>query len=259
MKKLSFPLAIILGVSICLSACKKEEDDDAGTPISATSGTPTSAFDEFNKDAVTVSFDNDEITIESNGLPNHTSPYWDSTHVLHIDQVVGDHLTPGGIRSGSYTLTVSNSPELATTTSATGLGAIGISVTGAPIFNDQERANEPLDANTASGFDYAGGHVGPGGYHYHIESSDVPENTSLSFDDESLVGIMADGFLIYGRKCNSISDHPSDLDASGGHTSATQHSDGEEFYHYHIINEYYIGSYILLFGGDIQGTPSSIL
>lgn len=220
---------------------------------------PMSAFEEFNKDAVSISFDGDEVTIESTGLPNHTSPYWETTDPLHIDQVVGDHLTPGAIRAGSYTLTASTTPEVADLSSATGLGAIGISVTGAPIFNDQERENMPLDVETALGFDYAGGHVGPGGYHYHIESSDVPENTTLSFDDEQLVGIMADGFLLYGRKCHATGDHPTDLDISGGHCSSTQHSDEDSFYHYHIINEFYVNAYILLFGGDLQGTPNAIL
>lgn len=256
MKYSKFLKIALMGSIIALTSCG-EDDETPDTSVGA--ATPVSAFEEFNSDAVTVSFDVDEITIESDGLPNHTSPYWDSLEPLHIDQIVGDHLTPGLIRSGSYTLTVSSAPEKASSSSATGLGAIGISVTGAPIFNDQERANEPLDVNTAGGFDYAGGHVGPGGYHYHIESSDVDENTTLSFNDEKLIGIMADGFLIYGRKCNSIGDHPTDLDVSGGHTSSTQHSDSEQFYHYHIINEFYINAYILLFGGDLQGTPNSIM
>lgn len=293
MKCLRTFLLLILATVIVVSACSDDDscietlwyadadDDGLGNPDISQSSctqptgyvtdnsdtnddgsiqTPLSAFDEFNPDAVTVSFDGDEVTIESTGLPNHTSPYWDSTHVLHIDQVVGDHLTPGSIRSGSFTVTVSTSPELATTSSATGLGAIGISVTGAPIFNDQEGPNRPLDANTASGFDYAGGHNGPSGYHYHIESSDVEENLSLSYDDEELVGIMADGFLLYGRRCSSTGNHPIDLDESGGHMSSTQHSSNSEaFYHYHIINEYYIGTYILLFGVDLKGTPSTIL
>lgn len=244
-----------------LSACDQPDGyvaDNSDPNDTGVSETPLSAFDDFNSAAVSFSFDGDEITIESTGLPNHTSPYWDSTEALHIDQVVGDHLTPGIIRSGSFTVTVPTAPERATTSSSTGLGAIGISVTGAPIFNDQEGPNRALDVNTALGFDYAGGHNGPSGYHYHIESSNVPENTTLSYDDEQLVGIMADGFLIYGRKCNSTTDHPTDLDESGGHTSSTQHSDGEEFYHYHIINEFYIGSYILLFGVDLQGTPNTI-
>lgn len=290
MKFLKFPFLFLFGTVIMLSSCQDEEpctesiwyqdadDDGLGNPDvsqsscvqlegyvannsdsndSGVSSTPLSAFDEFNPDAVTISFDGDEITIESTGQPNHTSPYYEDTHPLHIEQEFGDHLTPGKIRDGSYTVTVSSTPEIAELSSATGLGAIGISVTGAPIFNDQERENMPLDVETALGFDYAGGHVGPGGYHYHIESADVAENTTLSYDDESLIGIMADGFLIYGRKCNATNNHPTDLDESGGHISKTQHGN-EEFYHYHVINEYYISSYILLFGGDLQGTPNTI-
>ncbi len=236
------------------------DPDDTGSSTFEGS-TPISAFDDFNPAAVTVSFDGDEITIESNGLPHHTSPYWESSNALYIDPVVADEsqMSPGVISAGSYTLTVPASPEKASTTSATGLGAIGISITGAPIFNDEEGPNVSLSENVASGFDYAGGHMGPTGYHYHLEAADVTENTLLSHDDENLVGILQDGFLIYGRKCNSTGDHPTDLDASGGHTSSTQHSDGDEFYHYHIINEFYIGAYILLFGVDLQGTPNAIM
>lgn len=295
MKHLAVSILLLFGVVIIISSCKKGEDpctettwyedadgDGLGNPAvsqsscdqpagyvadnsdtddsvsSNTGSTPLSAFDEFNPDAVTISFDGDEITIESNGLPNHTSPYWDSTHVLHIDKIVGDHLTPGTIRSGSFTVTVPASPELASSSTATGLGAIGIAVSGVPIFNGEEGPNRPLDEMTAEGFDYAGAHNGPSGYHYHVESSNVSANTMLSYDDEALVGIMADGFLIYGRKCNSIGGHPGDLDESGGHISSTQHSNGDEFYHYHIINEYYIASLILLFGNDLQGTPNTI-
>lgn len=219
--------------------------------------TPLSAFDEFNPDAVTISFDGDEVTIVSNGLPNHTSPYWEETHPLHIEQTFGDHTTPGFIGERSYTVTLPLFPQLASSSSATGLGAIGISVYGPPIFNDEEGPNRPFDEPTATGLDYAGAHNGPSGYHYHLEAADVPENTSLSYDDERLVGIMADGFLLYGRK-EMDGTYPTDLDESGGHVGTTPHSDGEEIYHYHIKNEFYIGSYIMLFGGDLQGTPNTI-
>jgi len=237
------------------------DPDDTGGSTSATGATPVSAFDEFNPEAVTVSFDGNEITIESNALPNHTSPYWDTDNILYIDPVVAveSQMSPGKISEGSYTVTVPASPEKAANTSATGLAAIGISVTGVPIFNDEEGPNNALSENVASGFDYAGAHMGPTGYHYHLEAANVDENTILSYDDEKLVGILQDGFLIYGRRCNSSGDHPTDLDESGGHTSSTQHSDGEEFYHYHIINEFYIGEYILLFGVDLQGTPNTIM
>lgn len=260
-----YSLLVFITTFLFATSCSDSENTDSNTDnggvvtLTAVGSTPLSAFDEFNPEAVTVSFDGDEITIDSNGLPNHTSPYWDSDKPLYIEQIIGDHTTPGAIKSGSYTLTVPNSPQLSSISTATGLGAIGISVTGAPIFNDQERAAEPLDINTAGGFDYAGGHVGPSGYHYHIESSNIEENTTLSYDDEKLVGVMMDGFLLYGRKESALGDYPTDLDVSGGHVGSTQHSDGEEFYHYHIINEFYIESYILLFGGDLQGVPNSIM
>ena len=235
------------------------DTDDAGSSVAG--GTPTAAFDDFNADGVTISFDGDLITIVSDGLPNHTSPYWATSETLYIEPVVAnpDQMSPGTMRAGSYTLTVPASPEKAASTSATGLGAIGIAVSGAPIFNDEEGPNISLSANVASGFDYAGGHMGPTGYHYHLESSDVEANTSVSFDDEKLVGILNDGFLIYGRRCNATGEYPTDLDESGGHTSSTQHSGDDEFYHYHIINEFYIDAYILLFGVDLQGTPIRIM
>ncbi|MEZ5044870.1 MAG: YHYH protein [Saprospiraceae bacterium] len=285
---------ILFGLSILIfsSSCKKDDDcietiwyedadgDALGNPnVSRVSceqpdgfvadntdpndtgiaSTPLSAFDEFNPDAVTVSFDGNEITIESNGLPNHTSPYWEETHPLYIDPVVAVHQTPGRIGGNrSFTLTVPNTPELASNGTVTGLGPIGIAVTGVPIFNDLEGPNRPLEEMIIETFDYAGAHNGPSGYHYHIEAYDVPENTVLSYDDEKLVGIMSDAFLIYGRKCNSTGDHPTDLDDSGGHFSSTQHSDGEEFYHYHIVNEYYLGNVIALFAGELKGTPNGI-
>ncbi|MEL7003324.1 MAG: YHYH protein [Bacteroidota bacterium] len=248
----------LLGTAFVLTSCG-EDDETSGSTVTGVL-TPVSAFDEFNADAVTVSFDGDEITIESNGLPNHTSPYWADTEPLYIEPVVAIALTPGRIGGDrSFTLTVPTAPEIATSSSATGLGPIGISVTGVPIFNDTEGPNRPLEEQIAETFDYAGAHNGPSGYHYHVESADVPENTVLSHDDEKLVGIMADGFLIYGRRCNATGDYPTDLDISGGHTSSSQHSNGEEFYHYHIINEFYLGDIIVLFGGDLQGTPNSIM
>ncbi len=264
MKYLKFSTLLLLGLLFMLPACGDDDnpitEEEEETPTTSDAGTtPTSAFDEFDANNVTVSFAGDEVTIAANGTPNHTTPYWDSSNELYIEPVVAnpDQMSPGAIREGSYTLTVPISPEKAASPSATGLGAIGIAVTGVPIFNDEEGPNIALSANVASGFDYAGGHMGPTGYHYHLESSDVEANTTLSQDDDKLVGILQDGFLLYGRKCNASGDYPTDLDASGGHTATSQHSDGEEFYHYHIINEIYTGSYIVLFGVDLQGTPNS--
>ncbi|WP_299602004.1 YHYH protein [uncultured Aquimarina sp.] len=257
-KSVFFRFRILFGLTMLVLFSCKSDDNGSNVTDPDSGSTPVSAFDEFNPDAVTVSFDGDEITIESNGLPNHTSPYWEETNPLYIEPVIAVALTPGRIGGDrSYSLTVPTSPQIASTSTATGLGAIGISVTGVPIFNDLEGPNRPLEEVIVETFDYAGAHNGPSGYHYHIESYDVPENTELSYDDEKLIGIMSDGFLLYGRR-EMDGAYPNDLDESGGHLGTTQHSGDEEFYHYHIVNEFYLGNVIALFAGDLQGTPNAI-
>ena len=212
------------------------------------------AFAEFDSNNVTVYAQGDNVVIETNGLPNHTTPYWPDDHELHVEWTSDERMTPSRISEESDysgTLTVSANPQLANSPSATGLGAIGIAVSGVYIYNDEEGNNVPL-YNEAGTLDYVGAHIGPSVYHYHLEP--VP----ISDDDSNLIGIMSDGFFIYGRKCNSTGSYPDDLDESGGHTHTTQHSEVDE-YHYHMINEeYYDLNNYVLFGGDLQGTPGSM-
>ncbi|MCP9236283.1 YHYH protein [Lewinella sp. JB7] len=267
-----FPLAFSLAGLLCCGAC--QEDSDLTTPITE-SGELHAAFAEFNPDAFSIMLDGNEVVIESNGLPNHTSPYWSNTtertaidpmgNTLVTPAAASDHplfveptattfekMAPGNIDdfNGSYTLTVPASPVKANSSSATGLGPIGMAVSGAMIYDDQEGPNVPLD-NAISSFDYSAAHTGPQSYHYHLEPK------AFSDDDDKLVGIISDGFFIYGRKCNATGTYPTDLDESGGHTSITQHTLEEE-YHYHIQNELYLGTYYILFPGNYQGSPNAI-
>jgi hypothetical protein len=212
------------------------------------------AFSDFDSDNFTIYLDGNEVVIETNGLPNHTSPYWSDTHPLYSapTATTTNDMAPGNIDqfNGSYTLRVPVSPTLASSTSSTGLGAIGFAVSGSVIYNDEEGPNVPLD-NAVVSLDYNGAHTGPQSYHYHLEPK------AWSDDDENLIGIISDGFFLYGRKCNSTGDYPTDLDASGGHTSTTQHTSTGE-YHYHIQNELFLNEYYILFPDDYQGTPNTI-
>lgn len=246
-----------------------DDDDDTG------GGTLHAAFGEFDVDNFTIYLDGDEVVIESNGLPNHTSPYWSNTtertaidpmgnelvteaadenHPLFVEPTVTSYMmmAPGNIDdfNGSYSLRVPVNPELAENSSSTGLGPIGMAVSGSMIYNDEEGPNVPLD-DAASSLDYTAAHTGPQSYHYHLETK------AWSNDDDQLIGIIADGFFLYGRTCASTGTYPTDLDESGGHTSATQHNEDGE-YHYHIQNELYLGQYYILFPGDYQGTPNAI-
>lgn len=232
-----------------------DQQGDAGTP-----GILHAAFSWFGAN-VTVALDGNEAVVEATGRPDHASAYWDpgNSSGLYIDPdpaiTTVAQMSPGYIEeySNLYTLRVPTSPGLAAASSATTLGAVGIAVSGAPIFNDQEGPNVDLEIGVISGFDRSGGHTGPETYHYHLEP------TLISNDDAELIGVIADGFFIYGRQCYSTpGTYPTDLDESGGHLSMTQHSSGEEEYHYHIKDEPYLGSYYLLFPENYQGTPNSI-
>ena len=227
---------------------------NAGTP-----GVLHDAYLWFDGNITTV-LDGFDVVIEATGRPDHTSPYWNPNNAsgLYVepDPTITDEsqMSPGFIEAYNnlYTLRVPTSPALAAATSGTSLGPVGLSVSGAPIFNDQEGPNIDLAIGVISGFDRNGAHTGPETYHYHLEPK------AITNDDEELVGVIADGFFLYGRKCFATGTYPTDLDLSGGHFSQTQHSNGVDEYHYHIKNEFYLNAYYLLFPEDYQGTPNSI-
>ena len=238
------------------------QDGDDGT-IQGDAGTPGvlhAAYQWFDGN-VTVALDGNDVVIEATGRPDHTSAYWNPNNAsgLYVEPdpaiTTESRMSPGYIEeyNNLYTLRVATSPSLASASSATSLGPVGLAVSGAPIFNDQEGPNIALEIGVISGFDRNGAHTGPETYHYHLEP------TAISSDDAELIGVIADGFFIYGRHCYSTpGTYPADLDVSGGHFSVTQHSGGTEEYHYHIVNDVYLGAYYLLFPEDYQGTPSSI-
>ena len=258
-------------------ACEQPQGyvtDNSDTDDTGGSNALHAAFAEFDADGFNIYLDGNEVVIESNGLPNHTSPYWSNTtertaidpmgntlvtpaasenHPLFVEPTVTsyDNMAPGNIDdfNGSYTLRVPINPSTASSSSATGLGPIGIAVSGSMIYNDEEGPNVPLDDAVPS-LDYTAAHTGPQSYHYHLEPK------AWSDDDDKLIGIMSDGFFIYGRR-DYDGSYPTDLDESGGHFGPTPHNpDGE--YHYHIQNEPYLGLYYIIFPGDLQGTPNDI-
>jgi hypothetical protein len=236
---------LLLGLATaCSSSAVSEEEEEE-----VTTNTLHSAFAAFNTEATDIYLSNSgaSVTIETTGLPNHNTVYWGPGNAGYIDEPTVQ-LTPSIISSNNnaVTITVDAIPNLNGSATATGYDTIGIAVSGASIFNDQEGGGA-LDAAAVS-LDWTGAHIGPGVYHYHLEPK------AFSNDDENLVGVLLDGVFLYGRKCNSTGTYPTGLDVSGGHTSATQYTDGEEEYHYHIINELYstTGSYIA-FVGPYQG------
>tara|TARA_R110000744_G_scaffold10437_6_gene32541 strand:+ start:216 stop:980 length:765 start_codon:yes stop_codon:yes gene_type:complete len=236
------PVLLISSLIACSadSASDEEIEEAEVTELHA-------AFAAFNSEATTIYLDGSNVVIETTGLPDHETVYWGEGNALYKEEPDVDR-TPSIMSSNNNatTIVVDATPNLTGSTVSTQLNTIGIAVSGASIFNDQEGGG-PLSQAAAS-LDWTGAHIGPGVYHYHLEPK------AFTDDDEKLVGILLDGVFLYGRKCTSTGTYPTDLDASGGHTTATQYTDGEEEYHYHIINELYstTGSY-LAFAGPYQG------
>ena len=257
MKNQFIKITVLLAILFTgIVSCSSDDEVVGEEEQEETTGTLHNAFADFDENETTIYLSGSNVVIETTGLPNHKTPYWSESHPLYIAPTVTSEaqMTPTRIdtsgRDNSSTLTVSQNANLASSTTATELGAIGIAVSGAYLYNDQE-GNGALDA-AAGSLDYSGAHIGPSDYHYHLEP------LAFSDDDDKLNGIISDGFFIYGRKCNSTGTYPTDLDTSGGHTSTTQHTTIAE-YHYHIINELYTttGRY-LVFPGPYKGTPNAI-
>lgn len=245
------PLGVTFSV-ICfgLIACSTDATDDTVIDEDAEEETVTelhAAYAAFNTEATTIYLDGSEVVIETTGLPNHETVYWGEDSSLYKDEP-DVALTPSIMTSNNNatTIRVDATPDLTGNTVETQFNTIGIAVSGSSLFNDQEGAGA-LDQAAAS-LDWTGAHIGPGVYHYHLEP------IAFTNDDDKLVGILLDGVFLYGRKCTTTGTYPTDLDESGGHVSTTQYTDGEEEYHYHIINEVYstTGSY-LAFAGPYQG------
>ncbi|GBF22407.1 MULTISPECIES: YHYH protein [Arenibacter] len=236
------PVLLISSLIACSadSASDEEIEEAEVTELHA-------AFAAFNSEATTIYLEGSNVVIETTGLPDHETVYWGEGNALYKEEPDVDR-TPSIMSSNNNatTIIVDATPNLTGSTVSTQLNTIGIAVSGASIFNDQEGGGSLNQA--AASLDWTGAHIGPGVYHYHLEPK------AFTDDDEKLVGILLDGVFLYGRKCTSTGTYPTDLDASGGHTTATQYTDGEEEYHYHIINELYstTGSY-LAFAGPYQG------
>ncbi len=240
------------------SACDQPTGYVADNTDTNDSGTVTqlhAAFAEFDADRVTVILDGSNYVVTATGRPNHETEYYPVDNPLHIEEDI-DHTgaalgDPSYIEDGGdyeITFTIDASPDLTGDAVATSLGAQGVAVSGAYIYNNYEGPTV-LSTMTAESLDWTGAHIGNmGAYHYHLEPH------AFSSDDSNLIGILADGIFIYGRKCSATGDYPTDLDSSGGHTGVTQHNAAGE-YHYHMINEeFFAGTEkYLIFEGPFMG------
>jgi plastocyanin len=195
----------------------------------------TSILSKFdNIDAVSYSVSGTTVTFITTDLPNHTSPYWDTSHSLYEDYTGTNpdwNKNPNSIGEQNITFTMTLNPEEATNKTATPMGPIGISRNGIVFFNQYAAGGAALTGEINS-FDQWLGHPAGTQYHYHIE----PMFLTDSFGKDAFLGLLSDGFPVYGPLENGTTITSADLDVYHGHRSVTaDFPDG--IYHYHITSD----------------------
>ncbi|CAI8375882.1 MAG: Uncharacterised protein [Flavobacterium sp. SCGC AAA160-P02] len=256
----NFFLKIIIAILFLGSfvfACGSDDNDDnlsTNDPVSSTDYDITPIISFFDGiDAVSYSINGNTLTITTTDLPNHTSPYWPTTNPLH-EAYNGTnenfHLNPNRINTQNITFTISLHPTEAIDKESTRLGPIGIARNGIVFYNQYAGPNNQPLTNEINSFDQWLGHPqNTGQYHYHIE----PTYLTDQFGDDAFLGLLADGFPVYGPIENGSTITNADLDEYHGHTHENaDFPDG--IYHYHVTpnQDPYIN------GNGYFGTPGNI-
>ena len=183
---------------------------------------------------VSSAIDGNFLVLKCDGVPDHNSPYFtpnDSKYEKYNGTNKLYQQNPNNIVAQNFTFRIHLNPKEASSKSATPLGPIGISLNGVPFFNQYAGPNQPLTFEINS-FDQHGGHPQQTGqYHYHLEPFYLTKNEGK----EAFLGILMDGFPVYGPVENGKVVTNSDLDAYHGHNSKTSDFPNG-IYHYHITD-----------------------
>lgn len=251
-----FTLCLLLFVT--LWACSNT--DDTATPqeeeqeeemVDDTMYDISGMLSMFEGTGLSYAVNGNTVTFTTVDLPNHTSPYWPVNNPLY-EAYTGTNpnwrQNPNRITAQNIVFTITLNPSEATNKQATPMGPIGISRNGVVFFNQYAAGGSPL-TNEIDSFDqYLGHPAGQDNYHYHIE----PTYLTQEFGDDAFLGLLADGFPVYGPMEDGSIITNSDLDDYHGHMH--ENSDFPNgIYHYHITSE---DPY--LNGNGYFGTPGNI-
>jgi YHYH protein len=194
----------------------------------------------------------DLIQAQSDGQPDYKSNYFQTTDACHEDYT-GAIQNPNLIAAKSYTVSFPLSPN--TSSQAMHGAVVGMVLNGVPVFGNFAAPGDDI-YQEARTFDRCGAHPQQAGaYHYHGEPY------AVTYDDSNFVGVMRDGYPIYGRR-DPDGSAPA-LDEFGGHTGVTVDSPSTAVYHYHVNEQTSTDSrtsgqkQFFLTKGTFRGTPAA--
>lgn len=202
-----------------------------------------------SKNAVTTMGSATFVTLKATGLPAHKSNYYPTSNsysfTANNEIVTGDYSdmyeaystssgNPHLLSQQSYVLYIPLNP-VSTTHASKGFGVTGISLDGVAIYNNLAAGDDNIFQEAGS-FDECQGHPdAQSRYHYHSEPY------ALSYQDSKVIGIMRDGYFIYGRyeyggsTDLDISNTSSDAYIYGGKIGPSPQTGNGNTWRYHAI------------------------
>lgn len=245
---------VLLPAAVALVlACSSPSSPTTTTTSTSTTTTTTTTTTNVSvpamysrfQSAVTITTEGTNVVLRSNTTPDHASPYWGVGNALYEAPHAGMSVNPNSIVSQTLTLRVPSNPAIASATSDTPLGPMGMAINGVPLFNQYAAGRSPLTGEILS-FDRYNGHPQQSGqYHYHLEPLWLTSKNGAA----SMIGVLLDGFPVYGPQ-ETGGAAPTGLDSCNGHTHATAEVPAG-IYHYHAT------ATVPYLSGCYKGTPGS--
>jgi YHYH protein len=237
---MNFKSILLIVIMISLSLCCSKNENNNTTTQPAANVTVPNVYNKIYR-ATSITNDGSFITIKTNGVPDHNSPYF-PTNVPQYQSYSGTTFggntftqNPNTIAPQSFTFKIPLNPVMATSHVATPLGPIGIAINGVPFFNQYAGSgNQPLTVEISSFDKYYGHPQQTGIYHYHVEPLYL---TTVKSTKSGLMGFLLDGFPVYGpQEENGTVVTSTMLDAYHGHSHTTvDYPNG--IYHYHFSSD----------------------
>ncbi|TGL06637.1 YHYH protein [Leptospira bouyouniensis] len=252
------------GTTVVNSTATLDTNTDCITGMTSSMSADLPAWIRNNFKCAVGSVSGSNYVFRAQNIPNNKSYYFGSNSPMYETLAAGK--TPAGTNQISSQCLVysipSNPAEKSGSKTGTQSGyvSVGITVNGLAIFNNAAAPGDVL-ASEVSTFDKFNGHPqNTGVYHHHSQPLNV------SNDNANLIGILLDGFPVYGLLCDRNTVAPGDdaapgtgtpaLDSNHGHTAATVLFPSG-IYHYHYAYDSTATTNTLI-GSFFHGTPGTI-
>jgi len=200
---------------------------------------------------VTLTKSGTNVILTSNDLPDYKTYYLSPSDACYEAFTSTDRkANPNLLQAQTITMTVPYAPTAAASPVAMSGGVIGMSVNGVAIYSNTAAPGDDIYQEVDT-FDKCDGHPDQvSRYHYHTEPS------AITNADAAFVGVMRDGFPVYGRNDYETNAEATGLDSAGGKTGKTVDSPDAAVYHYNVnLQTNGTSSAYFIAKGDYAGTP----